>query len=138
MEHTRLGGLARAKSLSASRRSTIARKAARARWRSNRGILTREEIRRQIVAALVDRSAIAYLFGSYARGEATSKSDVDLLVVEPNLESGWLKETAVIRRRLDFNRPVDVVVMDSASFEKWRGEVGSLPYEVSSEGVRLV
>jgi len=78
------------------------------------------------------------LFGSYARGKATEKSDVDLLVIEPEPEIGWLKETAILRRRLNFGKPVDLIVMDETSFEEWKHEFGSIQYEVCKEGVRLV
>jgi len=62
MNSSQLGGVARARSLSADERSRIARKAARARWADKPGILSREEIKRQVVKMLEDRSeAVAYL-----------------------------------------------------------------------------
>jgi len=95
------------------------------------------EIRRQVARALSDRQASAYLFGSYARREATPESDVDLLVV---LTSGadWFSETAAIRGMLDFGKPVDLVVVDSAAYEVWRRIRGSVEYEASRTGVKLV
>ena len=65
------GGFARARSLSAASRSRIARKAARARWSSSgRNVLTIAQIRKTVCEALAGRDAKAFLFGSYARGEA--------------------------------------------------------------------
>jgi predicted nucleotidyltransferase len=136
---SRLGGIARARLLTSNRRSSIARKAARARWARRRsGILHLSEIKKQVVRALADRRAKAYLFGSYARREATPRSDVDILVVLASPASDWLAETALLRRRLDFDRPVDLIVMDEASYNQWRNEVGSIQHKVASEGVRLV
>ena len=44
-------------------------------------IYTVEEIRRRITPVAVrHRLKAVYLFGSYARGEATDESDIDLLI----------------------------------------------------------
>lgn len=44
-------------------------------------IYTAEEIRRRITPVAVRyRLKAGYLFGSYARGEATDESDIDLLI----------------------------------------------------------
>lgn len=44
-------------------------------------IYTAEEIRRRITPIAVRyRLKAVYLFGSYARGEATDESDIDLLI----------------------------------------------------------
>lgn len=45
------------------------------------GILTRDELS-SIVTPLLERYGLqgAFVFGSYARGEATSSSDIDLLI----------------------------------------------------------
>lgn len=44
-------------------------------------IYTVEEIRRRITSVAVRyRLKAMYLFGSYARGEATDESDIDLLI----------------------------------------------------------
>ena len=47
----------------------------------NEAVYTIDEIKRRITpVARQYRLAAVYLFGSYARGEATARSDVDLLV----------------------------------------------------------
>jgi predicted nucleotidyltransferase len=139
MKNTQLGGLARARSLTSNERTSIARKAAQARWKKrSSGVLQRSEIRRQVKLALGDRNASAFLFGSYARGEATPKSDVDLLVVEEKPSVGWMKETSAIRRRLTIDKSVDLIVMDQVTYDTWKNEYGTVQHEVSREGVRLV
>jgi predicted nucleotidyltransferase len=139
MDNATKGGFARARSLTKAKRSSIARRAASVRWKKRGlGILERSEIKRQIVAALQDRNAEAYLFGSYARQEATSKSDVDILIVENRPTDGWMKETSLLRRRLNFDKPVDLILMDKSSYVDWKNEQGSIQFEIAKEGVRLV
>ena len=130
------GGIARAKKLDAARRSSIARRAARVRW--DPGLVKMAEIKRQVARALIDRPASAYLFGSYARHEATPRSDVDLMVVLASPDADWFDETAVIRGKLDFGKPIDLIVVDADTYERWKGEEGSVQYEVAKTGVRLV
>jgi predicted nucleotidyltransferase len=98
------------------------------------------EIKRQVAAALRDRKAQAFLFGSYARKQATSRSDVDLLVVLTSASSttNWLVETAELRRRLELDKAVDLIVMDKKSYDEWKDVEGSVQHEVAREGVRLV
>jgi Nucleotidyltransferase domain. len=96
------------------------------------------EIRVLVKKALVDRDAKAFLFGSYARGEATPHSDVDILVVEKTQVNDWLAETADLRRRMPFDKNLDLIVIDKDSFDQWRNEYGTVQHEVSREGVRLV
>jgi predicted nucleotidyltransferase len=134
-----MGGIARASSLSKSRRSEIARKAARSRWEKREtGILDLSEIKRQVKEMLKDRDASAYLFGSYARGEAKKLSDVDLMVVEKKLENPRLYETYLLRSRLTLPKNIDLVVVDAENFETWRSSPGTVQNEVDREGVRLV
>ena len=139
MNNATKGGFARARSLTKAKRSSIARRAASIRWKKQGlGILEHSEIKRQVMAALQDRDAEAYLFGSYARREATSKSDVDLLIVENRPAEGWMKETSLLRRRLNFDKPVDLILMDKSSYVDWKKEQGSIQFEIAKEGVRLV
>jgi predicted nucleotidyltransferase len=139
MNAAQLGGMARARSLSKGRRAEIAREAARSRWsRRDSGILDLSEIRRQVARMLADRDAVAYLFGSYARGEARENSDVDLLVVEKKLDKPRIHETYLLRSRLTWPKDVDLMVVDAENFEKWRTSPGTVQNEVDREGVRLV
>ena len=136
-----MGGVARAKALSSARRRQIARRAAAVRWGRHRaGVLQRSAIRREVTRALGDLDVSVYLFGSYARGQATPRSDVDLMVVMRKIPAGFkrLRETAELRRKITFDKPVDLILVDAESFERWKGEYGSVQHEVASEGVRLV
>ena len=74
------------------------------------------------------------LFGSYARGDAREDSDVDLLVVEPNVNS---KRDEMVRlRRLlrPFRIPVDVIVVSENEFNDWGHLPGTILYWANTEG----
>jgi len=136
MNIAQLGGFARARSLSGDRRRSIARKAAKARW--NSGLVPLSEIKRQVTEALADRLASAYLFGSYACHKAKPDSDIDLMVVLDSPDANWFDETAVIMGRLNLKRPIDLIVIDDATYQAWKKEKGSVQHEVTKKGVRLV
>jgi predicted nucleotidyltransferase len=139
VERSRLGGLARSRALAPAERSSIARRAAQARWtRHKAGVLQISEIRSLVKNALVDLDAKVFLFGSYARGEATPESDIDIMVIKKRLVENWLTETAALRRLMRFGKSLDLVVEDEASFAKWKSEYGTIQHEVSKEGLRLV
>jgi len=61
------------------------------------------------------------LFGSYARGDAEEGSDVDFLVVEPEV----LRPLRI---------PVDVLVTGRRHFEHWADTPGTVYYEAAVEG----
>jgi predicted nucleotidyltransferase len=138
MDASREGGLARARALSAERRSEIARTAARARWRG--GILSFSEIQRQVADSLRGRKVEAYLFGSYSRGQATPLSDVDIMVLfkDPGERADLVTEAGRLRHSLDFGRPVDLLVEDIDFFDEWKTVEGTVQNTVLREGVRLV
>ena len=134
----RAGGLARARSLSPRARIRIARKAARVRWSATgRKILTIPQIKREVRKALAGREARAFLFGSYARGEATSRSDIDILVIEKTMPTDWLGEVADLQDAMDFDKDVDLMVLDDALFDEWKDAYGTVQHAVAQEGVRL-
>jgi len=88
----------RTPSFGAQQRSRRARRAATARWaRLGRGVLTLAQIRDAVTKALADRKAKAYLFESYARGDATARDEIYILVIVEKMPEDWAKETAVWR-----------------------------------------
>ena len=77
------------------------------------------------------------LFGSHARGDAGEDSDVDFLVVEPEVPA---KHAEMVRLRsvLDPLRiAADVIVMSRRDYEYWADNPGTLSYEAHQEGRRL-
>ena len=74
------------------------------------------------------------LFGSYARGEARPDSDLDFLVVEPNVRNRlreMVRLTDVLRPLM---LPVDVLVVSAASFDHWKDTPGTLAREATRKG----
>lgn len=141
---TSRGGIARAKKLSPSRRSSIARQAARARWKRRQdGILSVSQIRGMVERAIIDRlgtldGTSAFLFGSYARGLARPDSDIDLMIVEKHVPDDWAHETTVLRDRMTFDKEIDLIVMDEHDFNYWKDQGGTVQHEVAQKGIRLV
>ncbi len=74
------------------------------------------------------------LFGSYARGDARDDSDLDFLVVEPELRARR-EEMARLRLALRPLRvPADVLVVSSTTYEIWADTPGTVLYEAAREG----
>ena len=78
------------------------------------------------------------LFGSYARGEATDESDVDLLVVVRKERARGHRSAPIIRFLAErYMLPVDVIVRTAASLEEESAMPGTLGEEVKRDGVVL-
>ncbi len=80
-------------------------------------------IKHEIQQLYRDRLDSIYLFGSYARGEATEQSDVDLLVVlndnaiSPFTEIGAMGEITY-RMSLTYDKLVTVVPVNKQRFDR--------------------
>ena len=82
-------------------------------------------------------SARVILFGSYARGDASEDSDVDLLVVETELRdkaAEYLQLKSAVGR---IGVGVDLIVMSDQEFERRRQVPGTVPYWAAKEGQML-
>ena len=89
------------------------------------------------VAKLLHRAAPGskvILFGSPARGHAGPDSDLDFLVVEPQVRD---RRHEMVRLR-DVVRtlrvPVDVLVVSEDAFDEWADTPGTVYYEACHEG----
>ncbi len=80
------------------------------------GIYTLDEIK-QKVKPIAQRYGIekAYLFGSYARGEATAKSDLDFLIEKGRLRGLFQLSGLHLDLEEAFNCEVDVITTTSSN-----------------------
>ena len=74
------------------------------------------------------------LFGSAANGAMTTDSDIDLLVVEPELGDRREKYLRIRRALLDIPYPFDVILISSQWFEESKDVVGGIAYPADKEG----
>jgi predicted nucleotidyltransferase len=74
------------------------------------------------------------LFGSQATGKADARSDVDLLVVEPEVKNRiqeMLRLTEILR---PLKICVDLMVLSAEAFDYWKNTPNSFAYRVAKEG----
>ena len=77
------------------------------------------------------------LFGSYARGTVGPSSDLDFLVIEPQVTNRH-EEMVRLRDVLhDLPASVDVLVTSRNAFEEWRETPNNVLYEAWKEGRRF-
>ena len=94
-----------------------------------------------IVAQVVDavRPTRVVLFGSHARGDARSDSDVDLLVIMPDgTDRREVTRTLYTLRSGELDVcPVDFVVTTESHFEQYRNQIGTIYPTIAREGREL-
>jgi predicted nucleotidyltransferase len=74
------------------------------------------------------------LFGSRARGDARPDSDIDLLVLFPEVANPDKRAAELYASLADFPRPMDIVVSTSYRFERYRNVVNTVYWPASREG----
>lgn len=99
-------------------------------------MLKSEQIARaaQRVVAAASSPATVIVVGSYARGDADEGSDLDLVVIEPELlDEGveYLRLKAAIGR---IGVGVDLLLFSRSDFDRRRQVPGTLPYWAMKEG----
>ncbi len=93
-----------------------------------------QKIVQQIVERFHPQKVI--LFGSYAYGQPSADSDVDLLVVMETGENP-LHTAARIAASIDHPFPLDILVRRPADLEAYLAEKGIFETEVITKGVTL-
>jgi uncharacterized protein len=77
------------------------------------------------------------LFGSHARGEAGPHSDLDFLVIEPEVEN-WARESVRLRRAFhDMPVAADVIVVSEERARASRDVYGTIVNAALKEGREL-
>ena len=75
-----------------------------------------------------------FLFGSYARGDAREKSDLDFLIVKREVKSRR-KEMVHLHDALRTMRiPVDILVVSQSTFDEWANVPGTVIHKAVTEG----
>jgi uncharacterized protein len=88
----------------------------------------------QRIAAASSSPAKVILIGSYARGDATEDSDVDLVVLQKEFVNKGQEYLRLIGEVHKVMTRVDLILMREDDFE-WRSLVGgTLPYWAKKEG----
>lgn len=86
------------------------------------------------LASAATRPATVIVFGSYARGDASDASDLDLVVIEPELPdkaAEYLRLKAAVGR---IGVGVDLLLFARPDFERRSQVPGTLPYWAKKEG----
>ena len=102
-----------------------------------------EQLIEEMVRTIVDEVGPrrVYLFGSYARGNQTADSDIDLLIVEDEPfgpdRKRWSELKRIRRVLRSFRVPKDILVYSQDEFETWGESVNHIVARAAREG-RLV
>jgi predicted nucleotidyltransferase len=98
-------------------------------------MVTREQIDAAVrLLAEAAKPVRIILFGSHARGDAHEASDIDLLVIEPQVEDR-AREMVRLRRLLRPLRiPADILVYSTEEVARWGDQPGSALYWALREG----
>jgi predicted nucleotidyltransferase len=86
------------------------------------------------LAQAAGESAQVILFGSHARGDPGERSDLDFLVVEPEVDNEAEESVRLLRELRDLRVPVDVIVVSSRYAEEWRDVRGGIVHAALGEG----
>jgi predicted nucleotidyltransferase len=78
------------------------------------------------------------LFGSHARDDAHPGSDLDFLVIEPQVPDRHAEMVRLRGALHDLRRPIDVLVYSEAQVEEWGEATGTVLHAALSEGRVLV
>lgn len=93
-----------------------------------------EIVRRIVEVASPDR---IIMFGSRARGDARSDSDVDLLIVKSNVPSRREIADKIYVKLIGIPVPVDVLVVTPEDVDKYSEKVGTIIPTVLREGIEI-
>jgi len=74
------------------------------------------------------------LFGSQARGDADDCSDVDLLVIKPNVVDRYEELVELDRSLSGVLMPVDILLVSEAEFEERANQTGTVERAARQEG----
>lgn len=74
------------------------------------------------------------LFGSYARGDARPDSDLDFIVVEPEVRDRMAEMVRLREALRPLHVAADVLVVSAKTYEEWSDTPNTVVYEAAREG----
>jgi len=77
------------------------------------------------------------LFGSRAGGASDARSDIDVLVVEPDVKNRVAEMVRLGRVISPLRLPVDLLVVDEEAYKYWSDTPGNVYYEARKKGTPL-
>jgi len=88
-----------------------------------------------MIVSLVSPEQII-LFGSYARGDYTNKSDIDLLIIKKNLKNGREINNILYRAFFDnkIDIPIDLLSVDYNKYNELNNTIGYIYKTIKEEG----
>ena len=76
------------------------------------------------------------LFGSYARGDYTDKSDIDLLIIKKDLKNGREINNTLYRAFFEnkIDVPIDLISVDYSKYNELNNTIGYIYKTIKEEG----
>ncbi len=78
--------------------------------------------------------ASVIVFGSYVRGTATDRSDLDIMVVEPRVDRLGAEMARLWHAVRPLDIPVDILVVSRQKFDRWKDVPGTVYFWAAREG----
>lgn len=96
--------------------------------------IVQQAVKRIVAAAQPSR---VILFGSHGRGDADAGSDLDLLVIKPQVPDKYAEMIRLHEAVGDVGPGVDLLVYSDAEYERRSRVPGTLPYWARKQGRAL-
>jgi len=98
-----------------------------------------QSVQKEIVCRIKERcgKCTIYLFGSYAYGNPSPGSDIDLAVIIKQVKSKIAKAAELWDSLRDVPLPKDIVVASQEEFDFYKNEAGSIFRTIAQKGIIL-
>ncbi len=102
-----------------------------------------DEIKEIILKFIYDISSLVkiekvILFGSWARGEANKKSDIDLIILSSDFEKlKYFKRSGRFYMKWNYPIDIDIICLTPEEYEVKRKQIGTIG-EAAKEGIEII